>query len=180
MGLYEILAALASIGMDLGGAIAGSIPGPMEAKYRKGIKSDMERLGNGGGGMGAGKLQELQGMARSGVQAQQAEAQAQLARGGAGGAGTSGLQGQAMAGLNKNALGAMRGASSDIRAQDLAYAGQQRADLFRRQENAMGLGQAAKAGWQNAKASPRSEAQASNLGAGGQEDLISGLSQLNG
>lgn len=179
MDLWGWIGELANAGMNMGGAIAGSIPGPMEMKYRKGIKSDMERLGNGGGGMGAGKLQEMQNMARSGIQAQQAEAQAQLARGGAGGAGSSGLQGMAMANLNKNTTGALRGAQSDIRAQDLAYAGQQRADLFRRQENAMGLGQAAKAGWKDAKSTARTDMNAANTGGGAQQDLAAGLKQFN-
>lgn len=180
MDIWSMIAQLVTAAlMQYLGPAVGSIPGPAEAAYRKDVKADQKRLSEGGGGMGAGKLQEMQTMARAGIQAQQAEQQAQLARGGAGGAGTSGLQGLAMSNLNKNTTGAMRGAQSDIRAQDLAYAGQQRQDLMRRMENVIGMGKQAKAAWTSAQASPRSEALATIFGESGQQDLAQGLSQLS-
>lgn len=140
MDVSQILNLILSIAGSAAGPLSQAVPGPMEQRYRQMIRGDLEDLANGGGGMGQGKLQELQGQAAGQVAAQEAAQQAALARAGANGAGLSGAQLAALRTLQGQTAGAMRGAMSDIRSQDLAAAQARREDLNNRILNAIGQG----------------------------------------
>lgn len=133
----SVLMALLPLLLEAAGPAIRTIPSEMEKRYRDAVKGDMTSLAKGGGGMGQGKLQELQGQAAGQVNAQQAQQQAQLARMGANGA--SGLQMQAARGAAQQGSNAMRGAMSDIRAQDLAAAQERRNSLDERMRNVLGM-----------------------------------------
>jgi hypothetical protein len=170
----NVLMALLPLILEAVGPAIQTIPGPMEKQYRDSIAQyrtldkngkpslfgkktlvggDAFTLANGGGGMGQGKLQELQGQAAGQVNAQQAQQQAQLARMGAGGA--SGAQAAAARGAMQQGSNAMRGALSDIRAQDLSAAQERRNTLDERMKTAMGMGVRSKDIWGRMAASPQ-------------------------
>lgn len=143
-------AALMSIGTmapSLPG-LAGMVPGGMENRYRRMIKSDIERLSQGRGGMAEGQRQSLQAQAMGNIAAQQRQAMAQLARG-QGQQGASGLQAQQVNEVMRAGQQAALQAQGSIRQQDLALAEHQRQGLDQRMQNAiqvrmqrMGLGHA--------------------------------------
>ena len=77
------LMTLASLGIDLAPAIAQAVPGKIERRLRKQSEADAERLAGGGGGMSAGKRQEMQAQAAGQIRGAQNELMAQAARGSA-------------------------------------------------------------------------------------------------
>jgi hypothetical protein len=103
------------------------IPSAEETALRKQIEADHKRLAGGAGGMSEGRRQQaLAGMA-SGVQAQQQQALAQLARGSAMGGGESGISTAKQLGVIGAGQQAMMQGVGQLREQDLMAAQQQRA-----------------------------------------------------
>lgn len=141
------LMTLASLGIDLAPAIAGAVPGKIERRLRKQSQADAERLAGGGGGMSAGKRQEMQAQAANQIRGAQGELMAQAARGSATGALNGPQATQVMLGAGQQAQEQMRQAQSDIRAQDLALAEEQRAQNMNLQGQLIGLGQQRKSAW---------------------------------
>lgn len=116
--------------------LMAAIPGKQERAYRRMIDADVARLAQGRGGMAEGQRQALQAQAMGQVNAQQRAQLAELARG-RGDAGASGLQQQAQGAVMRGAQQAGQQAASNIRAQDLALAEQQRQGLDQRMQNAI-------------------------------------------
>lgn len=140
IGLGTMLALGASMAADVGPAVAQLVPGPLERMQRKQIKADQARLAGGGGGMAAGKRQEMQAQVAGQARAQQAELMAQAARGSATGQLQAPQAAQVMLGASQQAQQQMRQGMSDIRAQDLALAEEQRGVLRKQQDDAMDRG----------------------------------------
>lgn len=140
VGLGTVLALAASTAADVGPAVAQLVPGPLERMQRKQIKADQARLAGGGGGMAAGKRQEMQAQVAGQARAQQAELMAQAARGSATGQLQAPQAAQVMLGASQQAQQQMRQGMSDIRAQDLALAEEQRGVLRQQQADAMERG----------------------------------------
>jgi hypothetical protein len=125
--------------------IAAAIPGKMERHYRKQVLADERRLAEGRGGMSAGQRQAAIAEGMAGVQAQQEQELARLARGSATQSGASGLQGEMAGAVHKAGLGAGNQVTSAVRQQDLDLAEAQRQDLQNRMLTAYQMGQARKA-----------------------------------
>lgn len=171
----SVLMALLPLLLEAAGPAIRTIPSEMEKRYRDAVKGDMTSLAKGGGGMGQGKLQELQGQAAGQVNAQQAQQQAQLARMGANGA--SGLQMQAARGAAQQGSNAMRGAMSDIRAQDLAAAQERRNSLDERMRNVLGMDIRSKDIWGQMAASHAAGQNAQELAGASKADTTASMAK---
>lgn len=101
------------------GTIAMAAPGPMETKFRKGVKEDRKALQNSPGtGFTTSQRQAYRAEALSGINASKQQGLAQLARGSAS---TDGANGQAQAGIRdlfKATAGAENQAMAGIRVAD--------------------------------------------------------------
>tara|TARA_R110000868_G_scaffold3086_5_gene20609 strand:- start:226 stop:786 length:561 start_codon:yes stop_codon:yes gene_type:complete len=141
MGLaLGALATLGSLGLDVADRIVGAVPGPMEARLRKQMKADQERLAGGGGGMSAAKRGEMEAQLAGQVRGTQGELMAQAARGSATGQMAAPQGAQVMLGASKQAQEQIRQGRSDIRAQDLALAESQRDRLNQQMTGILDLG----------------------------------------
>ncbi len=102
------------------GAVASAVPGPMETKFRKDVKSERKALQDSPGtGFTTSQRQSYRAEALSGIDASKQQALAQLARGSTGDEGAAGQQQSAIRDLFKSAQGAENQAMGGIRNADI-------------------------------------------------------------
>jgi hypothetical protein len=142
-GLIQMLLQLI---LGVAGSVAAAVPGPMETKFRKDIKSERKALeASGGTGLTSSARQKYRAEAMSGIDANKQAALAQLARGSATGGGESGQQQAAMRDIYKASDSADNKAMSDIRNLDAAEYARRQAKLQENMLIAANMGAARKA-----------------------------------
>ncbi|MFA6133959.1 MAG: hypothetical protein WC869_08105 [Phycisphaerae bacterium] len=139
MSVWEVVAKVAQ--PTVAATVAG-IPGKQERDYRKFVKSEMERIAGGAGGMSAGQRQTAISEVSGGAAAQERQALARALRGAnATGQGSSGLTTSLIGAAGEQRQTAERQGLSDVRGADLQARAADRAAAMGGLVNAMQMAQ---------------------------------------